>query len=125
MADIGRLDPSQVRVRRIYAEPDGGFRVLVDRLWPRGVSKARAELDEWLKDAAPSNELRQWFGHRPERWEGFTERYIQKLEGNRAVADFAAQCVGRPDTVLLFAARNEEENEAVVLRDYLLGLNLT
>ncbi|MER2136049.1 MAG: DUF488 family protein [Arthrobacter sp.] len=122
---MAEMDPSQVRVRRIYAEPDGGFRVLVDRLWPRGVSKVRAELDEWFKEAAPSTELREWFGHRPERWEGFTERYLQELEGNAAVADFAGECADRPDTVLLFGARNEQENEAVVLRDYLLGRNLT
>ncbi|MEB7503196.1 DUF488 domain-containing protein [Arthrobacter koreensis] len=119
------IDASQIRVRRIYEAPDGGFRVLVDRLWPRGVSKARAELDEWFKEAAPSTELRQWFGHRPERWEGFTERYIRELKDNGAVADFAAQCAARPDTVLLFGARNEQENEAVVLRDYLLGRNFT
>ena len=123
MADSGSVDPSQVRVRRIYAAPDGGFRVLVDRLWPRGVSKARAELDEWFKDAAPSTGLRQWFGHQPERWQGFVERYTQELEDNDAVADFAAACASRPDTVLLYGARNEQENEAVVLRDYLLGRN--
>ncbi|MBF4995417.1 DUF488 family protein [Arthrobacter gandavensis] len=113
------------RARRIYAEPDGGFRVLVDRLWPRGVSKERAELDEWFKDAAPSTGLREWFGHRPERWQGFTGRYVRELEGNGAVVGFAAACASRPDTVLLFGARNEQENQALVLRSYLLGLNLT
>ncbi|WP_312180382.1 DUF488 family protein [Arthrobacter sp.] len=111
-----------IRIRRIYAEPDGGFRVLVDRLWPRGVSKERAALDEWLKDAAPSTGLRQWFGHRPERWQGFAERYLQELSDNPVVDSFAGECRSRPDTVLLFGARNEQENEAVVLRDYLVGL---
>ena len=77
------------------------------------------------KEAAPSTELREWFGPRPERWDGFTVRYVEELEGNNAVAEFAAQCAARPDTVLLFGARNEQENEAVVLRNYLLGLNLT
>ncbi|WP_066297210.1 DUF488 domain-containing protein [Arthrobacter luteolus] len=110
-----------VRIRRIYAEPDGGFRVLVDRLWPRGVSKERAQLDDWLKDVAPSTGLRQWFGHRPERWQGFTGRYLQELSDNPAAASFAEQCRSRPDTVLLFAARNEQQNEAVVIRDYVLG----
>ena len=114
------MDPSQVRVRRIYAEPDGGFRVLVDRLWPRGVSKEKADLDEWLRDLAPSTELRKWFGHRPERWEEFGLRYRQELGENPVVADFALECRSRPDTVLLYGARNEKENEAVVLRDYLL-----
>ncbi|UPO78541.1 DUF488 family protein [Arthrobacter sp. Helios] len=110
-----------VRIRRIYAEPDGGFRVLVDRLWPRGVSKERAQLDDWLKDVAPSTGLRRWFGHRPERWQGFSERYLQELSENPAAGSFAAECRSRPDTVLLFAARNEQQNEAAVLRDYVLG----
>lgn len=109
-----------IRVRRIYEQPDGGYRVLVDRLWPRGVSKAKAELDEWSKDLAPSTELRQWFAHREDRWEEFQERYRKELAGNPEVTDFARACAARPDTVLLYGARNNTENEAVVLRDYLL-----
>ncbi|MCC3279019.1 DUF488 family protein [Arthrobacter sp. zg-Y40] len=111
-----------VRIRRIYEPPDGGFRVLVDRLWPRGVSKEKASLDEWLKDVAPSTGLRKWFGHRPERWEGFVQRYRAELADNPGVADFNLECRSRPDTVLLYGARNEKENEAVVLRDYLLAV---
>ena len=109
-----------IRVRRIYAQPDGGYRVLVDRLWPRGVSKAKAELDEWLKDLAPSTELRKWFDHREDRWEGFQERYRQELDDNPLTREFARDCSTRPDTVLLYGARTEQQNEAVVLRDYLL-----
>ncbi|WP_146361741.1 DUF488 domain-containing protein [Arthrobacter yangruifuii] len=117
-----RESPSwNVRVKRIYESPDGGFRVLVDRLWPRGVSKSRAGLDEWRKDLAPSTELRTWFGHRGDRWEEFVQRYRVELEGNPGVAGFGRECRSRPDTVLLFGARNETENEAVVLRDYLLS----
>ena len=111
-----------VRIRRIYEPSDGGFRVLVDRLWPRGVSRAKADLDEWLRDLAPSTELRKWFGHRPERWEEFGQRYRAELAENPGVADFGLECRSRPDTVLLYGARNEKENEAVVLRDYLLSV---
>ncbi len=111
-----------VRIRRIYEPPDGGFRVLVDRLWPRGISKEKAGLDEWLKDLAPSTDLRKWFGHRSERWEEFVQRYRGELAENPLVADFNLECRSRPDTVLLYGARNEKQNEAVILRDYLLAV---
>ena len=110
----------RIRTRRIYEEPDGGYRVLVDRLWPRGVSKEKADLDEWLKDLAPSTELRKWFAHREDRWAGFQERYRQELAENPAVPDFSRACASRPDTVLLYGARSETQNEAVVLREYLM-----
>lgn len=109
-----------IRVRRIYEPSDGGYRVLVDRLWPRGVSKAKAELDEWLRDLAPSTELRKWFAHREDRWEQFQERYRQELAGNALVGDFARACAARPDTVLLYGARSHTQNEAVVLREYVM-----
>ena len=117
-----RENPVSIRVLRIYEAPDGGYRVLVDRLWPRGVSKARAELDEWRKDLAPSTDLRKWFGHQEERWTDFRDRYRQELGANPEVADFSLACASRADTVLLYGARSQTENEAVVLRDYLLGL---
>ena len=115
-------NPDSIRIRRIYEAPDGGYRVLVDRLWPRGVSKARAELDEWLKDLAPSTDLGKWFGHQEERWSGFQERYRRELAANPAVPDFSRDCASREDTVLLYGARSATENEAAVLREYLLGL---
>lgn len=120
MATSGKRQ-GMIRVRRIYEPPDGGYRVLVDRLWPRGVSRERAGLDEWAKDLAPSTELRKWFAHREERWEEFQDRYRRELAENSGVADFARDCAARPETVLLFGARNEKENEAVVLRQYLLA----
>ncbi|WAP53009.1 DUF488 family protein [Arthrobacter sp. ATA002] len=113
-------NPESIRIRRIYAAPDGGYRVLVDRLWPRGVFRASAELDEWLKELAPSPELRKWFGHREDRWTGFRERYREELAANPAVPNFSRDCASRPDTVLLYGARSATENEAVVLREYLL-----
>lgn len=115
--------PDSIRIRRIYEAPDGGYRVLVDRLWPRGVSKERADLDEWLKDLAPSTDLRKWFGHQEERWSGFQERYREELAANPEAADFSRACASRADTVLLYGARSATENEAVVLRDYLLDLS--
>ena len=77
-----------VRVKRVYeaAAEDDGYRVLVDRLWPRGLSKVRAHLDEWLKDVAPSTELREWFGHKPERFAEFTQRYEAELDGSAGFA---------------------------------------
>ena len=118
-----RENPASIRIRRIYEAPDGGYRVLVDRLWPRGVSKARAELDEWRKDLAPSTDLRKWFGHQEDRWTGFEERYREELAANPEVPAFSRDCVSRADTVLLYGARSTTENEAVVLREYLLGLS--
>ena len=114
--------PGGIRTRRVYEEPDGGYRVLVDRLWPRGVSKEKAHLDEWLKELAPSTDLRKWFGHRQDRWDQFVQRYREELEGNPQVADFSRACASRPDTVLLYGARSATQNEAVVLREYLLQL---
>ena len=114
--------PGGIRIRRVYEEPDGGYRVLVDRLWPRGVSKEKAHLDEWLKELAPSTDLRKWFGHRQDRWDQFVQRYREELEGNPQVADFSRACASRPDTVLLYGARSATQNEAVVLREYLLQL---
>ena len=110
------------RIMRAYDEPDGGFRVLVDRLWPRGLSKERARLDDWAKDAAPSAELRVAFNHMAERYAEFREHYLQELETGSAAAGagrLLALAAEHPDMVLLFAARNQENNHALVLRDYL------
>ncbi|OUJ03987.1 uroporphyrin-III methyltransferase [Acetobacter cibinongensis] len=108
-------------LRRVYEDPtpEGGARVLVDRLWPRGVSKERAHLTLWLKDIAPSTELREWFGHDPARWEGFQQRYKAEVAQNPdAMAQLVALARKGPVT-LLFGARNTTENEAVVLAQLL------
>ncbi len=112
-----------IRTKRVYepAEGDDGYRVLVDRLWPRGTTKAAASVDEWARELAPSQELRKWFAHKPERFEEFRRRYLeelrsaeQKLESLRARA--------REETVtLLFGARDTEHNNAVVLAEVLKG----
>ncbi|WP_457798508.1 DUF488 domain-containing protein [Methylocystis sp. S23] len=110
-------------LKRVYdpAEESDGTRVLVDRLWPRGLSKDKAAIDHWAKDVAPSDELRRWFAHAPERWEEFQTRYRDELESPEAQEEIAAlRAMGRKGRVtLLYAAKDEAMNNAVVLRDYL------
>lgn len=110
-------------VKRIFEPPaDGdGFRVLVDRLWPRGMAKEDAAVDLWLKDVAPSTQLRKEFNHRPERFAGFSERYRLELDANPAVEALLKLAAEHPRTTLLYAARNTEANHALVLLEYLRG----
>lgn len=107
-------------IKRIHEapEPTDGRRVLVDRLWPRGVSKDRATLDDWQKDLAPSVELRQWFNHEPARFKEFAAHYLNELRANRAVDVFLAAVHGQ-HTTLLYAAKDPAINHAVVLARYL------
>ncbi|BEH11975.1 MULTISPECIES: DUF488 domain-containing protein [Geobacter] len=111
-----------VRVKRIYDEPatEDGTRVLVDRLWPRGIAKDKARIDEWLKEIAPSDELRQWFGHDPARWDEFRERYRQELDAKAELLDGLRKLVAGGTVTLLFAAKDEKHNNAVVLKDILV-----
>lgn len=110
-----------VVVKRVYEEPDrlDGFRVLVDRVWPRGVSKDAAHLDEWLKEVAPTAELRAWFGHDPARFDDFAARYRKELAANPAVESLRAIIRSQRKVTLLYGARDTDHNQAVVLRDYL------
>lgn len=111
-------------IKRIYepAEASDGFRVLVDRLWPRGVSKQRADLNLWLKEIAPSTDLRKWFGHDPAKWDQFVKKYEAELADNKEVVTQLVSIVEENPTVtLLYAAKDETHNEAVVLKEYLQG----
>lgn len=111
-----------INVKRIYepASTDDGFRVLVDRLWPRGVSKEKAKLDLWLKDIAPSTKLRQWFGHDPAKWDEFEKRYFAELDADSTAIAELRELVDAHDIVtLLFGARDETHNNAVALKKYL------
>jgi uncharacterized protein YeaO (DUF488 family) len=110
-----------VRLKRAYdpAEPDDGYRVLVDRLWPRGVSKERARLDEWARELAPSVELRTWFGHDPERFAEFERRYRAELAAHGAKLDELRGRAREGTLTLVYAARDEEHNDAVVLAERL------
>jgi uncharacterized protein YeaO (DUF488 family) len=117
-------DDMEIRTKRIYDEPDeqDGWRVLVDRLWPRGMRKDRARIDLWAKDVAPSSDLRKWFGHDPGRFEEFSVRYREELERSEEAADFAQQVRQELDSrnvTLLYAARDEEHNHALVLKGWL------
>ena len=114
----------RVELKRVYEEADAndGTRVLVDRLWPRGLSKERARVDAWLKEVAPSDELRRWFGHDPDKFAEFRKLYEAELaseSGKEAMAKLR-ELVKRGHVTLLFAARDMEHNNAVVLRDVLM-----
>ena len=109
-------------LKRVYepAIKTDGFRVLVDRLWPRGLAKAKAKIDLWDKDVAPTNELRHWFNHEEEKWDEFQKRYRAELRGNSQAVDALKQAMHEHEVVtLLFGARDEEHNQAVVLRKFL------
>lgn len=110
-----------VRIKRVYDPPaaDDGRRVLVDRLWPRGVAKDTAHIDEWLREIAPSNDLRKWFGHEPARWEEFRRRYREELQGEKALLEDLRGEARQGTLTLLFAAKDEEHNNAVVLKELL------
>jgi uncharacterized protein YeaO (DUF488 family) len=110
-----------LKIKRIYekAAADDGYRVLVDRLWPRGVSKEDATLDLWLKDVAPSPELRTWFDHKPERFTEFSKRYTAELHDNPATAELAKISANHKTVTLLYGAKDPEINHVVVLQRYL------
>ena len=110
-----------IQIARVYdsLHSTGRYRVLVDRLWPRGVSKTELELDLWLKDVAPSAELRKWFNHDPVKWREFRERYSEELDAKpEAWSDLLEQCRRQP-VLLLYSAKDEEHNNAAALREYL------
>ena len=111
----------RLAIKRIYepAAAGDGLRILVDRIWPRGIAKAEAGLDDWCREIAPSTGLRRWFGHETERWEEFRRRYAAELKQNHAAVEaLRAQLRGRHAT-LLYAAKDEKHNNAVVLREFL------
>jgi uncharacterized protein YeaO (DUF488 family) len=118
-------DGRNFEIRRVYddEQPEGGYRVLVDRLWPRGVSKQRAALDEWAKDVAPSDELRRWYGHEPEKFAEFARRYRSELKvaPGKAVVTRLRGTAKDEQVVLLTATRDVEISGAAVLFDVLTG----
>lgn len=111
----------EIRVARVYDAPAaaGGARLLVDRLWPRGIAKAKLPLDAWLKQVAPSNELRKWYHHAPEHWEEFRRRYTAELDANSAAVEECLSWCRRGPVTLLTAARDSEHSQATVLLGYL------
>jgi uncharacterized protein YeaO (DUF488 family) len=109
-----------IAIKRAYdpPSPEDGFRVLVDRLWPRGMAKDKARVDFWLQDVAPSAGLRRWFGHDPARWPEFQARYRAELADNPAVGELQATVLKHKRVTLLFAARDTEHNHALVLQAF-------
>jgi uncharacterized protein YeaO (DUF488 family) len=118
-----RIAAGKVKLKRAYEPPaaEDGVRVLVDRLWPRGVSKKDAALDQWVKEIAPSTELRKWFGHDPDRWEEFGRRYATELHANDELLGQLRSLARQGPITLVYSAHDEAHNDAIVLRDVLLG----
>jgi uncharacterized protein YeaO (DUF488 family) len=110
-----------VHVKRIYAPfaATDGYRILVDRLWPRGIKKEDAHIDKWLKEVAPSTELRKWFHHETGNWEQFVKAYRAELKISDAVEELRSYIEGHETVTLLYAARDEEHNHALVLREFI------
>ncbi len=110
-----------VRIKRAYETPssDDGKRILIDRLWPRGLTKGKAKIDVWLKDIAPSTELREWFSHDPAKWLEFQKRYRQELDANEAVVGQLREELKKGQVTLVYSAKDEQHNDAVLLQEYL------
>jgi len=110
-----------IQVKRVYDPPDAkdGARFLVERLWPRGIKKEALQMQDWLKDVAPSGELRRWFSHDPAKWREFLRRYFEELDGNREAWQPLLQAARRRNVTLLYSARDTEHNNAVALKEYL------
>ena len=122
-----KIPAANVRLKRAYASPvsGDGSRILVDRLWPRGVSKRKAALDQWMKGIAQSAELRKWFGHNPARWDEFRRRYAAEVRKNSALLDQLRSAARHGPITLVYSAHDEVHNDAVVLRDLILGRKIT
>ncbi|MBQ7421414.1 MAG: DUF488 domain-containing protein [Prevotella sp.] len=117
---------NELKIKRAYlpAEPTDGYRILIDRLWPRGISKEKADIDEWAKEVTPTPQLRQWFGHKPENFEAFQRDYTAELDGNAEATLFASHCqqlLDRQNVTLLYGAKSPTCNHAVILRNWILN----
>lgn len=112
---------TNITIKRVYEEPQkkDGHRVLVDRIWPRGLTKEKAAVDEWAKNLAPTTELRKWFGHKPELWTDFKKKYTAELKKNEAVKVFLLEHKHLKKMTLVYGAKDEEHNQAVVLKEFL------
>lgn len=110
-----------VKIKRVYEKPEkaDGFRVLVDRLWPRGLTKEKAAADLWLKDIAPSTELRKWFSHDPDKWPEFRKKYLGELKENKESVSILKDNIKKGAVTLLYGARDQVHNEALVIKDFI------
>ena len=112
---------TDIQIKRVYDESstDDGVRILVERLWPRGLTKAKAKIDLWLKDVAPSAELRRWFGHDPTKWEQFKKRYWDELRHNQPAVEALREHIKKGAVTFVYAARDEQHNGALALREFI------
>ena len=112
---------TKIQIKRVYDEPStaDGLRILVERLWPRGVTKAKAKIDLWLKDVAPSAELRKWFGHDPAKWEQFKKRYWDELRQNPSAVETLREHIKKTNVTFVYAARDELHSGALALQEFL------
>jgi uncharacterized protein YeaO (DUF488 family) len=111
----------KINIKRVYEKPSksDGIRILVDRLWPRGMTKEKAAVDLWLKNIAPTTELRKWFDHDPEKWNEFQKRYHQELKKNKEQVLLLNEQIKKGVVTLVYGARDEEHNEALVIKEWL------
>ena len=111
----------KIKIKRVYEQrvKEDGFRILVDRLWPRGLTKEKAAVDLWLKDIAPTTELRKWFGHDPAKWKEFQKKYRKELEENKEAVLLLKDHIGSENVTLLYAAKDEEHNEALIIKGFI------
>ena len=114
---------TQIKLKRVYDQPvkADGYRILVDRLWPRGLKKEEAALDEWTKELAPSNELRKWFDHDPDRWEAFRKKYVAELKQSKALEDFIQNHKDNKLITLLYSTKHEDLTHAIILKELMEG----
>ena len=118
-----RVPENNVQLKRAYEppSPDDGARILVDRLWPRAISKEALALDDWMKDIAPSTRLRRWFGHDPRRWHEFCRRYAAEVHEHQELLEELRDRARKTRITLVFSARDESHNDAVALRNFILS----
>lgn len=114
----------QIKIKRIYEEygNNDGYRVLVDRLWPRGIKKDKAKIDEWMKEIAPSDNLRKWFHHDPDKWASFERKYMKELDNNGDLIGKLNKISRTKTITLLYSAKDKMHNQALVLQEYLKNI---
>jgi uncharacterized protein YeaO (DUF488 family) len=119
----GKVPAGNIKLKRAYEAPapDDGMRILADRLWPRGLSKQRAAIDQWMKDISPSTELRKWFGHDPSRWDEFRRRFAKEVHQHPELLEQLRSLARKGPITLVYSARDEAHNDAVELRHLILG----
>lgn len=117
--EVGEGCLMKIKIKRVYAQPsaEDGKRILIDRLWPRGLTKEKARVDLWLKEIAPSTELRKWFAHDPDKWDEFKKRYLKELKANSQAVEALKQEFSKGKVTLVYGAKDEEHNDAVVIQE--------